>query len=166
MAVHHLVGLGHRRIAHIDGGNQGGAPERRAGYRAAMIEHGLQPELRVVAGGIETADGYNATMRLFEQDPVPTAIVAFNDECAAGVLSAAAVLGIDVPGQLSVVGYDDSRRAQIARVPLTTFAQTYEDLATATIDKASQRLGPHDGFEEVVTEPQLVVRRSTGPVAA
>lgn len=162
MAVDHLASLGHRRIAHVDGGTQAGAPERRAGYCEAMAGRGLDSEIRVVPGGIEESDGYAATMALFDSGPAPTGILAFNDECAAGVLSAAAVLGCRVPEDLSVVGYDDSRRAVTTRVPLTSLAQTYEALAAATIDRAITQARERSEALEIVTKPELVIRESTG----
>ena len=164
MAVDHLVVLGHRRIAHIDGDTQAGAPERRAGFRDAMARHGLTAEARMVAGGIEETAGYAGAMRLFDDGLAPTAIFAFNDECAAGVLSAAAVLGREVPRELSVVGYDDSRRAQITRVPLTTVAQTYNALAEATIERVAAQIMDRDEAREIVTTPELIVRESTAQV--
>ncbi len=166
MAVDHLVELGHVRIAHIDGASQAGAPERRDGYRDAMVRHGLGDEVRIVGGGIEESDGYGATLELFGPGPGPTAVLAFNDECAAGVLSAAAVLGRDVPSDLAVVGYDDSRRALTTRVPLTSLAQTYEALAKATIDRVEAQITERGPAIEVVTEPQLVVRESTAGSAS
>ncbi len=161
-AVEYLTGLGHRRIAHIDGATQGGAPERRAGYREAMERHGLGEHIRLVSGGIEETHGYRGAQQLFESEEAPTAIFAFNDECAAGVLSAAAVAGLSVPDDLSVVGYDDSRRALTTRVPLTSLAQTYDDLAAATIARVEAQIAERREAIEVITQPRLVVRESTG----
>ena len=85
-AVDHLVGLGHRRIVHIDGGRAPGAADRRRGYRDAMRHHGLDSEIRILPGGLTEDDGAAAARALLELDPRPTAVTVFNDRCATGVL--------------------------------------------------------------------------------
>ena len=107
LAVDHLVTLGHREIVHIDGGRAPGGADRRRGYRTAMRRHGLSA--RVVPGGLGEEDGAAAADALLTSQPRPTAVLAFNDQCATGVLDVFLRAGVAVPGQISVVGFDDSR---------------------------------------------------------
>lgn len=162
LAVEHLVGLGHRTIVHVDGGRAPGAAQRRRGYRAAMASAGLSRHIRIVAGGLSEEDGESAADELLSERSRPTAVAAFNDHCAAGLLAAVRQGGLAVPGDLSVVGYDDSHIAGLASIGLTTVAQDGRALAEAALDLAVRRA---DGATEppaaVVVPPHLVVRTST-----
>ena len=162
-AVDHLVELGHRRIAHIDGGPAPGAADRRRGYRDAMRAHGLDGVM--LPGGLTENEGAMAATALLETDPRPSAVAVFNDRCATGVLDVLHRAGVDVPGQLSVVGYDDSRLARLAHIDLTTVAQDVETLTTLAVDRAIARLEhtPITHREQIV-RPQLVIRSTTGPL--
>jgi DNA-binding LacI/PurR family transcriptional regulator len=161
LAVEHLVGLGHREIAHVDGGRAPGAAERRRGYRAALHAHGL-PE-RPVAGGPTEDDGA-AAARVLLEGPLPTAVTVFNDRCATGLLDVLLRAGVPVPGRVSVVGYDDSRLARLSHVDLTTVAQDTGQLTELTVARAVARLeGTPITDREQVVPPHLVVRSTTGP---
>jgi DNA-binding LacI/PurR family transcriptional regulator len=162
-AVDHLVGLGHRRIVHVDGGTAAGAADRRRGYRDAMRAHGLDGVM--LPGGLTENEGAMAATALLETDPRPSAVAVFNDRCATGVLDVLHRAGVDVPGQLSVVGYDDSRLARLAHIDLTTVAQDVETLTTLAVDRAIARLEhtPITHREQIV-RPQLVIRSTTGPL--
>jgi len=159
-AVEHLVSLGHRDIVHIDGAGAVAASERRAAYRAVMNEYGLA--VRVIRGGAGEEDGLRAAGELLAGGPVPDAIVAFNDRCALGVLEAARRAGLEVPGDLSVAGYDDSQLARLSHVQLTTVSQEAPRLAEAAVACAAARLSSEDPGS-LVPPPQLVVRATTGP---
>jgi len=162
LAVEHLIGLGHRAIVHVDGQRAPGAAQRRRGYRQAMAETGLARHARVVPGGLSDEDGERAASELFTGRTRPTAVVAFNDHCAAGLLAAARQRGVDVPGALSLVGYDDSHVAGLASIDLTTVAQDARRLADAALDLAMRRAGGWDEPpSEVVVAPHLVVRRTS-----
>jgi DNA-binding LacI/PurR family transcriptional regulator len=165
-AVDHLVAVGHRRIAHIDGGRAPGAADRRRGYRQAMRRHSLDAETRILPGGLTEADGA-AAARAVLNTPVgqrPTALIVFNDRCATGVLDVLLRAGLTVPGDLSVVGYDDSRLARLAHVNLTTVAQDAEQLTTLAVTRAIDRLnGTPVAHRELVIPPRLVVRGTTAP---
>jgi len=102
-AVDHLVELGHRRIAHIDGGRAPGAAERRRGYTGALHRHGLGRNALIVPGGLTEDDGADAARALLELvDPRgPTALTVFNDRCATGVLDVLRGAGVAVPGAMS-----------------------------------------------------------------
>ncbi len=167
-AVAHLAGLGHRRIAHIDGGTAPGAPaDRRRGFRTAMRRCGLADDAAVVAGGAAEEDGAAAARLLLARRPRPTAVVAFNDRCATGVLDAFLRAGVRVPEDVSVVGYDDTRLARLSHVNLTTVAQDIPSLARQAVERAVARLdGDDSGPADVVIAPRLVVRGTTAPPAA
>jgi DNA-binding LacI/PurR family transcriptional regulator len=167
LAVEHLSGLGHRSIVHVDGRRAPGAAERRRGYRAAMRALGLESRAVVIAGGLTEEDGEKAVDELLA-GPLPTAVTAFNDLCASGLLAAARERGVSVPGGLSVVGYDDSHIAGLTSVALTTVAQDSARLAESALGLALSRVADASGVppcREVVVPPRLVVRRTTAPVA-
>lgn len=166
-AVDHLVGLGHRRIAHIDGGRAPGAAERRHGYRDAMTRHGLADQIRVYSGGLTEDDGATAARTMLREGR-PTAVTVFNDRSATGVLDILRSHGLSVPGDISVVGYDDSHIARISFIDLTTVAQDVERLAGLTVERAVQRAtGTHrTGPREQIATPHLVLRSTTAPPAA
>ena len=164
LAVDHLVDLGHRRIAHIDGGRAPGAAERRRGYRRTMHQRGLDAELRIVAGGLSEDDGAAAAQALLDGTAArrPTAVTVFNDRCAIGVLEILRRAGLDVPGDISVVGYDDSRLARLSHIDLTTVAQDIERITTLAVDRAVDRLdGNPVAHRELVIPPHLLVRSTT-----
>ena len=159
LAVDHLVALGRRDLVHVDGGRAPGAAERRRGFREAVRRHGL--EARVVAGGPTEDDGAAAARTLLA-GPLPGAVTVFNDRCALGVLDELRRAGRAVPGEVGVVGYDDSRIARLASVDLTSVAQDVERLTTLAVRRALERLdGEPAGPRELVVPPRLVVRSTT-----
>jgi DNA-binding LacI/PurR family transcriptional regulator len=163
-AVAHLVGLGHRRIVHVDGGRAPGASDRRRGYRDAMRQHGLDSEIRILPGGLTEDDGAAAARTLLGAGSEPTAVIAFNDRCATGVLDVMARAGRSVPGDVSVVGYDDSRLARLSHVALTTVAQDAGRISTLAVTRAIERLESTPvARRELVIAPHLVVRGTTAP---
>jgi DNA-binding LacI/PurR family transcriptional regulator len=161
LAVDHLVALGHRDVVLVDGGRAPGAAERRRGYREAARRHGLEP--RVVPGGLTEEDGAAAARTLLS-GPLPGAVAAFNDRCALGLLDVLRRSGRTVPGDVSLVGYDDSRIARLSSVDLTSVAQDVGLLSTLAVRRALDRL---DGLpvdqRELVVPPRLVVRSTTSP---
>jgi len=161
-AVDHLVPLGHRDIVHIDGGRAPGAADRRRGYRTAMHRHGLAA--RVLPGGLTEEDGAAAARMLLAAQPRPTAVLAFNDQCAAGLLDVFLRAGIPVPGQISVIGFDDSHLARLAHISLTTVGQDIPRLADLAVVRALARLeGQDTPGRETVIAPHLIVRGTTAP---
>jgi DNA-binding LacI/PurR family transcriptional regulator len=166
-AVDHLVALGHRRIAHIDGGRAAGAAERRRGYRLAMKRNGLAGGIRIMPGGLSEDSGATAAHRLLSDALRPTAVAAFNDRCALGVLDVARQAGLSIPDDLSVVGFDDSSIARLAHINLTTVAQDAATMATLSISRALSRVHQEQLQEkQVVIRPKLVVRGTTGRASA
>jgi DNA-binding LacI/PurR family transcriptional regulator len=165
-AVDHLAGLGHRAIAYVDGGRGTIAADRRRGYRTAMRRHGLDDHIRVLPGDPTEAAGVRAARTLLGEGSLPSAVVAYNDHCALGLLDALTRAGVEVPRQVSVVGYDDSSLSRLAHVSLTTVSQDARRQAEHAVAAAVERLD--DGRtapREVVLTPHLVVRGTTGPPA-
>lgn len=164
-AVDHLVGLGHRDIVHVDGGRAPGAAERRRGYQDALRRHGLADHARTVSGGLTEDDGTTAARTLLNDGgPLPTAITVFNDHCAIGVLDILRSAGVSVPGDVSVVGYDDSRLARLSHVDLTTIAQDTQRMTALAVGRAVDRLdGSLVDQRELIVTPRLVVRGTTAP---
>lgn len=161
-AVDHLVALGHRDIVHVDGGRGTIAADRRRGYRAAVRHHGLPP--RLVPGGYTEEVGARAGRDLLDAGNPPTAVVAANDRCALGLLDTLARAGVDVPGAMSVVGYDDSPLSRLAYVNLTTVSQEPHQQALAAVASAAEVLDGRRAIpREVVLTPRLVPRATTGP---
>jgi DNA-binding LacI/PurR family transcriptional regulator len=163
LAVEHLAKLGHKSIVHVHGERAPGTAERRRGYRAAMRDFGLESEIRLIPGGLTEEDGERAARQLLADTP-PTAVIAFNDHCAAGLLAAVRARGVPVPGKLSVVGYDDSHIASLSSVALTTIAQDAPTLAGSALDLALRRTKDQNRDPaEVVVPPQLVLRHTSAP---
>ncbi|MGS0685145.1 LacI family DNA-binding transcriptional regulator [Nakamurella sp. GG22] len=163
-AVGHLVELGHRRIAYLDGGSTPGAPERLHALNAAVAEHLPADGVRIVPAGPGEEDGVTAVDHLLATGAPPTAVIAFNDRCAIGVIGALNRDGMRVPQDISVIGYDDSRLARISYIDLTTVGQNPRQLAQLAVQRAIDRLDnrPIDRRDQVVT-PQLVIRSTTAP---
>ncbi|MGW4756240.1 LacI family DNA-binding transcriptional regulator [Streptomyces chartreusis] len=159
LLVDHMVGLGHRAIAHIDGGKGVISTDRRRGYRTAMRRHGLDAHIRVLRGDNTEAAGERAARQLLDSGDLPTAVVAYNDQCAIGVLAALQRAGVAVPGEVSVAGYDDDTLSRLSCFNLTTVSQGAREQARYAVAAAVERLD-QDRAEprEVVLTPELVVR--------
>jgi DNA-binding LacI/PurR family transcriptional regulator len=163
LAVDHLAGLGHRDIAYLDGGPGRIAGDRRRGYQHAMRGAGLTG--RVIPGGVHEAGGMAGGRALLAGGgPLPTAVVAFNDRSAVGLMDVFVRAGVDVPGQVSVVGYDDDALSRLAHVALTTVGQDTGKLSEHAVAAVVQRLdGGRTDHLEVVLPPYLAVRGTTAP---
>jgi DNA-binding LacI/PurR family transcriptional regulator len=159
-AVDHLVDLGHRRVAHVDGGPGAIAELRREAYLAAIRHRGLDP--LVLPGGPTEDEGAAALDALGVQSDV-TALVAFNDRTAIGVLDRLERSGIRVPAAMSLTGFDDSPLARHPRIDLTSVAQGYLEQARVAVRLALERLeGGRTERREIVVPTHLVARGSTG----
>jgi LacI family transcriptional regulator len=165
----HLIGLGHRGIAMITGPlRYFSARERRSGFLEAMAAAGLSTSADdVVEGDYGFASGLAAAGRLLDRAERPTAIFASNDIMAAAVLKAAAERGLQVPGDLSVAGFDDSDIATMVSPSLTTIRRPLQEMArTAASLLVSLISGDQPGPDQRVALT-LVERASTGaPPAA
>lgn len=168
LAVEHLLDTGHRRIAFIGGPpTLGQVADRLAGARAALAAAGAEHgELVVLStAALTVAEGRRAGERLagLPAGRRPTAAVCANDLLALGLLQQAVRLGLRVPDDLAIVGYDDIEFAEAAAVPLTSVAQPRHLLgATATEMVLEEARGePGHRHRQVVFAPELVVRAST-----
>jgi DNA-binding LacI/PurR family transcriptional regulator len=167
LGVDHLIGLGHRRILYLDGGRAPGAAERQRGYRRAARAAQL-PEM-IGPGGLSEREGAAAATAMFESNTLPSAVFAFNDRCALGVMDVLIRSGVAVPQQVSVLGFDDSPLAGLAHIDLTTIRQDAAGLARAAVSRLVARLdGVTDDGEpvDVTCEPTLIVRGTTATPAA
>lgn len=164
LVVDHLVGLGHRHLALVNGdAGLETARRREAGVDAALARHGL--ELTARSNGTFTLEsGDEQGRRLFDGEARPAAVVAANDLLAMGVLAAAARSGLAVPGDVSVTGYDDIVYAAFTSPPLTTVRQPARAMGEQTVRLLLARLaGDESAPNRVVVEPELRARASTGP---
>ncbi|AXX31481.1 LacI family DNA-binding transcriptional regulator [Actinosynnema pretiosum subsp. pretiosum] len=163
-AVEHLVGLGHRRFGHVSGPeDRVHTRRRRAALRRALGAHGLVP-VCVRASGFDPGAAAVAARELLTSAERPTAVLFANDSMAAAGLVTARRLGIDVPGELSVVGHDDLPLCELLHPALTTVRQDLVGLGRAAAVTLLAGLGVVDGAGlEEVRPPELVVRESTGP---
>ncbi|MFZ5815964.1 MAG: LacI family DNA-binding transcriptional regulator [Bacillota bacterium] len=166
MAMTHLLDLGHRRIAVINGPDEdliAGSP-RWEGYREAAAARGLalDPGL-VCTGDYRLESGYRAMERLLARPDPPTAVVAASDLMAIGAINAALDRGVRVPGDLSVVGFDNIWFSAAIRPALTTVAQPmYEIGATAIRMLITAMSGKTEPVVDWI-KPYMVERASTAP---
>ena len=164
LVVEHCVSLGHRRIAHIDGGEGAGALERRHGYEAAMRKLKLGDDVVIGRGAYTEAGGYQGARELLERRPRPTAIFAANDLAAIGALNAIEESGLRVPQDISLVGYDNTSLAAMRHLSLTTVHQPRHDIGQMAMDLLVERIrGVRVKARRVVLAPTLVVRSTTAP---
>jgi DNA-binding LacI/PurR family transcriptional regulator len=160
LATRHLIELGHRRIAHIAGpGTWSEAQQRIDGWRGAMDAAGL-PTPPVLRGDWSPRSGYELAGRLFDSGEISAVFVA-NDQMALGVLRALHERGHDVPGDISVVGFDDIPEAEFFKPPLTTVRQDFAELGRLCVSlllaeiEADARSTSHS-----TVEPRLIARAS------
>ncbi len=162
LVVDHLVGLGHERIAHIHADVASGGPERRMGFVDAMMANGLAPIL--VEGDFTEEAGAAGAEQLLSLRQRPTAIFAGNDLAAVGALGRLRDLGLRVPDDISIIGYDNTLLASTSTASLTTIHQPRPDLGRRSLELLIERLNGRTEARHELIEPRLVVRTSTGPV--
>lgn len=171
LLTQHLLDLGHRHIALIQGPEGArDARERQEGFREAMNDAGIQEtEALEFRGGYSRDSGYEAAQAILASgQPRPTAIVAANDYCAMGVISALHEAGISVPEDLSVAGFDGLESTQYTVPPLTTVRVPVHELGYEAVVRIAGRLnGAGDRLPERKVMPvELLVRESTAAPAA
>jgi LacI family transcriptional regulator len=163
-AVEHLLALGHRRIAAITGPSGWIATEERLrGYRGALGLAGLTPDPALqIESDFSTTGGLEATQRLLALPDPPTAVFAFNDMLAIGVIQAARERGLRVPEDLSVVGFDDTFEASIVLPALTTVRQPLAEMGRMAVNQLVRLMQRHR-IEALHVElaTKLVIRDST-----
>jgi DNA-binding LacI/PurR family transcriptional regulator len=162
-AMDHLYRLGHRRIAHITGRiDMHDGISREQAYRSFMSEKGLTvDESHVVRGNFRLEGGIEAGHKLLEKPRRPTAVFCANDELAIGLIHAARDLGLEVPGQLSVIGFDDSPASAYSFPPLTTVRQPISHMASEAMKDLVDSIERKTTLRSRTFSPNIVVRGST-----
>ncbi|AXB75924.1 LacI family DNA-binding transcriptional regulator [Novosphingobium sp. P6W] len=167
LATRHLLDLGHRRIGIIAGPSfASSSRERTAGYRDALVEAGLVVnDSLIIPSSFSIDAGAEAAQALMQLRDRPTAIFAVNDNTAIGALSALTNLGLTVPEDLSLVGYNDIPIVSHLPTPLTTLRVPFDQIAAAALELLDRPpVEPQLRMRRVA--PTLIPRRSTAPPAA
>lgn len=167
-ATDHLLALGHRRIAHIRGRSDlESARLRELGYRDALTNAGIAVDASLVLDGDYRYEAAaDAARALLRRDDRPTAVFAANDLSAIAVLDVARELGIGVPEELSVIGFDDIPEAARSLPPLTTMAQPLQDMGALALRQLLELLEGRPSELHTRLHAQLTVRESTAPAPA
>lgn len=165
MATRHLIQLGHRRIGYL--GDQFGLQsdtDRFAGYREALAEADLPFLPELVSHGDGKPDGSaKAAHKLLSQRGRPTAIFCYNDMAALGALQAAAGHKLQVPRNVSIIGFDDLFFAAYTQPPLTTIRQPMRKMGCQAAEFLLKLLAGKQCDGTIAIEGQLIVRSSTAP---
>lgn len=168
----HLVDLGHKRIGFLCGGKEHHSSiERLDGYQAALEDNGVRSNKQLVIEGEYSFDsGVKGAKKLLGRKNRPTAIFASNDEMAAGALFAARLMGVEIPEELSIVGFEDSPFSRQTWPKLTTAHQPNQFIAQQAANLLISKIQGHS-IEQIEEKnmirsfsPELVVRDSTGAV--
>ncbi len=164
IATEHLIGLGHTTIGiisalvkRVTGG------DRLRGYKKALSKHGLplRKEL-IVEGDYSMESGYEKARLLLRLKDRPTAIFATNDLMAIGAMNAIEEIGLRVPDDIAIIGYDDIPMASIVKPKLTTVAQPKYEIGQLACKAILERMGnPNKPWENTVLKPKLIVRNSS-----
>ncbi|KUM40961.1 LacI family DNA-binding transcriptional regulator [Arthrobacter sp. EpRS71] len=164
LAVQHLMDLGHTQIGHLSGPSDWiDAAARIEGWREALTQAGLKPAT-LIEGDWSAECGYREGLKIAADRSV-TALFVANDQMALGVLRAFHETGVQVPGDLSVVGFDDQPESAFFIPPLTTVAQDFEELGQRCIGLLLDRLENGNTASAATVTPRLVIRSTTAPVA-
>jgi DNA-binding LacI/PurR family transcriptional regulator len=161
-AVNHLLSLGHRRFFHVSGPDGWAAARKRVIAYDEGLAAGGGVSVGTIPGHWTSESGYAAAMQI-PLDQGVTAVVVGNDQMALGVLAALADRGVRVPAQMSVVGFDDIPEAQYFRPALTTIRRDFERQGRVAIEQLLGQITGDASAVSEVSEPELVVRGSTGP---
>lgn len=165
-ATDYLIGLGHRSIGIVSFPSNAPGTERLGGYRAALEQAGigLQPGYVHEAMDVPVKIGYRGALQLISDHPEITAIFAATDEIAIGTLTAIWQLGLKVPEDISVIGFDDISLASLITPPLTTIRQPMAEISRAVVEMAIDMVeNPHNERTDVVLPTELVIRKSCQP---
>ncbi|HSW08329.1 LacI family DNA-binding transcriptional regulator [Aquabacterium sp.] len=169
LATQHLLQLGHRRIACIAGPQAlSSARQRVQGYQRALQEAGLAADDQLLRCADFTSAGGHAAMTalLDAASPAdrPSAVFASNDLMAIGAICAAAAKGLSIPGDLSVIGFDDIALAAFSNPPLSSIVQPKHQTGELAAKLLLQRITqPDRELQRAILQPALVIRQSTGP---
>jgi DNA-binding LacI/PurR family transcriptional regulator len=163
-ATRHLLDLGHRTVWHIAGPPESYAAERRRDSWRAMLERADREVPPALTGDWSPGSGYQHGLQL-AADPSVTAVFVANDQMALGLLRALHEHGRSVPGEVSVVGFDDMAEAAYFWPPLTTVRQSFDEVGKHTVVAllAEIAAGRPPGSVAITVPTELVIRSSTGP---
>lgn len=163
LAVRHLIAGGHRRIGLISGPQAvSTAVDRHAGYKRALEESGIRwDSALVVASTFAPSGGVRAASELLGRSDRPTAIFAINDATAIGAMAVARDLGLEIPRDLALVGYNDTDLAALLPVPLSSVSVSVEEMGEIAVDLLIEQLRGLPARSVLIT-PRLVVRASSG----
>jgi len=165
LAAGHLLALGHTELAVLsEDFKVTSSAERVRGFRFALFEAGVPlADNRIVSCNFSIQDSKRAAEALISGADAPTAIFCCNDLLAIGALQAAKAAGRFVPGELSIIGFDDTILSTVTNPTLTTIAQPMDQMVKLAFDLLTRSLAEADGIKQrIVMQPQLVVRESTG----
>ena len=168
LAVEHLKEFGHKNIAFVSGvPGDAMSQQRETAFASAMKKQKL-PAGQVVHGHLDRQTTLDAAEKLLRGDERPTAIIAITDAIGMGVLTAARRLGLDVPRDLSVVGYGGAALSEYSDPPLTTVVQPFEEIGAVAVRRLLERVhSDEDGFDDSAQKSllraQLLTRESTAP---
>ncbi|WP_206917775.1 LacI family DNA-binding transcriptional regulator [Alicyclobacillus suci] len=156
-----LIGTGHRRLGYVAGDpNTSTSRDRETGFRKVLQRHSYAEPI-VVPGDYTYEGGYNAALNLFQTDLPPDGIFCANDIMALGVLDAARHLGIQIPDDVSVVGFDDISLAAWKAYSLTTVRQPVSEMVEATVDRLIREIEGTAPEPEITNIPGELVMRNT-----
>jgi LacI family transcriptional regulator len=170
LVVDHLIALGHRRISHImhkgESKNEPGMPQdvRARGYVEAMVRNGLQDEIDIIEARWNEEGGRRAAELILNRTTPPTALHAGTDMPALGAMAAFSEAGLEVPEDLSVVGYDNIPVSALPQISLTTVDQSGFEMGSLAAELLLERIqGRQDAVSRLV-QPRLIARRTTAPI--
>ena len=163
-AAKHLIDLGHRSIAHIQGPQYFlSAIERERGFMQAMKEEGLEP-FSIEPGEFTIQSGYDIVQKWLAQGQMPTGLFAADDFTAIGAINALRQAGCRIPDDVSVIGYDDQSLASELRPRLTTIRQPAVQMGKMAVDVLMKQInGVNRRSTTLKLNPDIIVRESTAP---
>lgn len=164
LAVEYLIKLGHRKIAYIGGLlSTSSGSGRFSGYKSAMEKHGVPLDTNyIMHGEYKQSSGYQMTRELLVNQKLPTAILAGNDFMALGIIQAVEEYGLNVPKDISVIGFDDISFASLDKIRLTTIHLPKYTIGELCVELLLDKM-QNPGSEEVnhrILEPRLIIRKT------
>ena len=171
MAAEHLLAVGHRSFTYVSGPMRlAQCRDRRTGALAALAEHGVPEDAmtHIETEQMDVAGGRDAGHRLLGLSHRPTAVFCANDLLALGLLQTLYAVGVPVPEEMAIVGYDDIEYARAAAVPLTSVRQPSTEMGRTALTLLLEESGSNaerHAHQRVVLRPELVVRQSTAAPA-
>ncbi len=168
LATDHLIQLGHQRIAYVTApADHSSDLDRMTGYRQALVDSGIEPNPELIVPGNGRADGgARALGALMALDVLPGAVFCYNDMTAIGLINAARGVGLAVPSDIAVAGFDDIPFATYCFPPLTTIAQPKVEMGQLAMKMALSLMAIEEGengeeLSNIIVQGKLIVRAST-----